>query len=89
MEIFHNIYVSGSTFIQEVPVSGFLSNGTYEINGDQMTTQAETGEPGTANILKLDAEDMELEIMVNEVIADPSGFDVTTTGTYYYTLKKQ
>jgi hypothetical protein len=81
------ITVAGSTFTLETPVGDFLGEGTYEIDGDVMTTKASTGETGTATILSMDSEKLELKFSVNEVISS-NGATVTTTGTYYYTLEK-
>lgn len=82
------ITVAGSTFTQDIPIGDFLGEGTYEVNGDVMTTTASTGETGDATIISLNAQKMELKVSVNEVI-NSGGAEVTTTGTYFYTLEKK
>lgn len=84
------ITFDGSSFTQETAISDFLGEGTYEVVGSTMKTEASTGEMGEAEILTLNGSTLELKFLVDQVVSDPSSpITTSTTGTYYYTLEKQ
>jgi len=79
--------LAGVKDTQETPFVDFTSTGTWKIEGNMLIISY-AGEPDQkAEITRLDANNLEYKVLVNETIED-LGFKVTATGTYINKLTR-
>ncbi|MEM1324038.1 MAG: lipocalin family protein [Bacteroidota bacterium] len=77
--------IIGQSITVPITFQGFMGNGTYVVDGDQITATNSDNETGTSTIIKLEGDDLELASSQDETIIDQgSTVDYTIDGDFIF-----
>lgn len=78
---------NGSTYIQETPFQDFTVTGNWKLDGNKLLVTSNGQPEQSAEIVKLDANNLEYKVLVNQVVIENEA-KLTSKGTYFFKLTR-